>query len=120
MKERALYARNFKFSTLEREGNWSRNVSQNCLWDRCWWRTGLISYPDLSSRLRLRKKRSGYEISPGQLLTFLLPVLSNSTRSLTLLKWRIAVNLWSLADACQPEVSVFLFQYIPTQPNLYC
>ena len=26
MKERALFARNFKFSTIEQEGNWSRNV----------------------------------------------------------------------------------------------
>ena len=34
MKERALFACNFKFSTLEREGNWSRKVSRNSLWDR--------------------------------------------------------------------------------------
>ena len=56
MKERTLFACYFKFSTLEREGNWSRNVSRNCLWDRYWGRAGLISYPDLLSRLRLRKK----------------------------------------------------------------
>ena len=59
MKERTLFACNFKFSTLEREGNWSRNVSRNCLWDRyCWRRAGLILYADLLFLLRLRKKET--------------------------------------------------------------
>ena len=32
----------FKFATEKRKGNWSRNASRNCFWDRYWGRDGQL------------------------------------------------------------------------------
>ena len=79
------------FVTQKREGNWSRNVFRNCLWDRYQRRAGqlLVDWPFFSpcpqKTLRTLNR-------PRFLLAALLTLRANWFDTLTVKQWKIMRN----------------------------